>query len=264
MSVALIAEPRTTWDAWPRDSSGELLVGGRPLSVAVKAVGGTPCYLYDRERLTQRYELLRKSVPARTHFHYAIKANPMPAVVCHMARLVEGLDVASAGELRVALDSGMVSDRISFAGPGKTVEELEQAVAAGVLINVESFREIRILTKISEQLGVTARVAVRANLPFELRASGMKMAGGARQFGIDAEYMPDMLDKIAASGLNFEGFHLFAGSQNLKASAIVEAQTKSYELALQWCDLAPGPLRSLNLGGGFGIQYNHTDKPLDI
>lgn len=258
-----IAVPAQARGDWPRNGSGEFLVGGQPLSQVVEAVGGTPCYLYDRSRITERARWLRRALAQRVHLHYAIKANPMPALVSHLATLVDGLDVASAGELRVALDAGKPAQHVSFAGPGKSERELRQAHAAGVLINVESLRELRLLARISEAAGRAARVAVRVNLPFELKASGMKMTGGPRQFGIDAESVPAMLDEIRAHGLAFEGFHLFAGSQNLRADAIIEAQAKSYECALRWSQHAPSPVRSINLGGGFGIPYATSDQPLD-
>jgi diaminopimelate decarboxylase len=251
-------------DPWPRDARGEWLLGGQPLSRVVEAVGSTPCYLYDRTRLNARVARLRATLPRQVRLHFAMKANPMPAVVCHMAALVDGIDVASRGELRVALDAGMPAARISFAGPGKSDQELRQSVAAGILVNIESFRELDVLARASASLGVPARVAVRVNLPFELRASGMKMSGGARQFGIDAELVPDMLRRIVAAGLAFEGFHLFAGSQNLRAEAIVDVQTRCYELVLGWSDGFPLPPRLLNLGGGFGIPYAIQDKPLDL
>lgn len=249
---------------WPRDPAGELLVGGQPLSRVVEAVGSTPCYLYDRERLRARASALRAAFPPGVLLHYAMKANPMPALVCHMAGLVDGLDVASAGELRVALDSGTSPEHISFAGPGKSDAELRQAAAAGILVNVESFREIAELARASARNGRAARVAVRVNLPFELKASGMKMSGGARQFGVDAERVPDLLREIAVAGLAFEGFHMFAGSQNLRHAAIVEAQSKCYGQALEWADLLPAPVRSLNLGGGFGIPYAPGEAALDL
>jgi diaminopimelate decarboxylase len=193
-----------------------------------------------------------------------MKANPMPALVCFMAGLVEGIDVASAGELKVALDAGADPDEISFAGPGKREAELRQAVAAGVLVNVESMREVGLLARIGNELGLAARVAVRVNPDFELKGSGMRMGGGPKQFGVDVEQVPELLSAVARAGLAFEGFHLFAGSQNLRADSICEAQLKSYELALRLAELAPAAVRFLNLGGGFGIPYFPGEEPLDL
>ncbi|MFZ7096187.1 pyridoxal-dependent decarboxylase, exosortase A system-associated [Luteimonas dalianensis] len=248
---------------WPRGGNGELLVAGRPLSRVVGEVGATPCYLYDRTRLAERARSLRDACPPGLLLHYAIKANPMPALVGFMASQVHGFDVASAGELRVALDAGMAREHISFAGPGKQEAELQQAQAAGILVNVESFREIDILARASERDGIPARVAVRVNLPFELKASGMKMSGGARQFGVDDDQVPALLRRIAGAGLAFEGFHCFAGSQNLRPDAIIEVQKRSYALVREWQDSFPAPLRMLNLGGGFGIPYSVRDQALD-
>ena len=243
---------------------GELLVGGIPLSRLAARVGQTPFYAYDRQLLTRRVALLRAALPASLKLHYAMKANPMPALVCHMAGLVDGIDVASAGELKVALDAGANPREISFAGPGKRRAELSQAVAAGILINIESFREVAELAAIRHETGCAARVAVRVNPDFELKSSGMKMGGGARQFGVDAEQVPDLLTEIGRCGLAFEGFHIFAGSQNLRPEAIAEAQIKSFELALRLAGSAPAPVRFLNLGGGFGIPYFPGEQHLEL
>ncbi|WEN41455.1 L-glutamyl-[BtrI acyl-carrier protein] decarboxylase [Thauera sp. GDN1] len=247
-----------------RSAGGELLINGQPIGRIAARVGRTPFYAYDRSLLDARVAQLRAALPAAVKLHYAMKANPMPALVCHMARLVDGIDVASAGELLVALDAGADPQEISFAGPGKTEAELQQAVAAGILVNVESFRELPILAAAQQALGLPARVAVRVNPDFELKASGMKMGGGPKQFGVDAEEVPALLAEIGRAGLAFEGFHLFAGSQNLKPEAIVEAQQKSFALACRLAEHAPSPVKFLNLGGGFGIPYFPGEQPLDL
>lgn len=243
---------------------GELRIGGLPLGQLAARVGQTPFYAYDRRLLERRVEELRAVLPKTVELHYAMKANPMPALVCHMVRLVDGIDVASAGELRVALDAGLPPQHISFAGPGKGREELQQAVAAGVLLNIESFREAHELASISAALGLAARVAVRVNPDFELKSAGMKMGGGPKQFGVDAEEVPRLLAEIGRLGLSFEGFHLFWGSQNLKADAICDAQQKSLELAIRLAESVPAPVRMLNLGGGFGIPYFPGEQRLDL
>lgn len=244
-------------------ADGELIVGGLPLSRLAARVGRTPFYAYDRGLLAERVAELRAVLPVGVKLHYAMKANPMPALVGFMAGRVDGIDVASGGELKVALDAGADPREVSFAGPGKSDMELRQAVAAGILVNVESFREIGLLDGISRELGLPARVAIRVNPDFELKSSGMKMGGGPKQFGIDAEEVPAALAEIGQAGLAFEGFHLFAGSQNLRHEAIVEAQCKAYELALRLSRSAPSPVRFLNLGGGFGIPYFPGEQRLE-
>jgi diaminopimelate decarboxylase len=230
----------------------------------VQRVGRTPFYAYDRGQIAHRVRDLRGQLPDKVELHYAIKANPMPALVGFMSTLVDGLDVASAGELAVALDAGADSAHVSFAGPGKQESELAQAVAAGVLVNVESPREVAVLAALSERLQLPVRVAVRVNPDFELKSSGMKMGGGPKQFGVDAEAAPALLREIGRLGLEFEGFHIFGGSQNLSAQAICEAQTKAFELASRLAEHAPAEVRVINIGGGFGIPYFPGERPLDV
>jgi diaminopimelate decarboxylase len=241
-----------------------LQVGGIPLTRLAQRVGSTPFYAYDRGLIDARVRHLRTHLPAELELHFSIKANPMPALVSHVARLVDGLDVASGGELKVALDSGMAPERISFAGPGKGDAELTQAVAAGAWVHAESEREIRALARIGDQLGIAPRLVLRINPDFELKGSGMRMGGGAKQFGIDAEDAPRLMGLAAELGLTVRGFHIFSGSQSLKAEAIIEAQAQTIELALRLADHARAPLQMLNIGGGFGIPYFPGEAPLDI
>ncbi|MDO9071925.1 MAG: pyridoxal-dependent decarboxylase, exosortase A system-associated [Rubrivivax sp.] len=245
-------------------SDGKLVIGGMPITTLAARVGQTPFYAYDRQALRARVAHLRAALPPAIKLHYAMKANPMPALVGLMAGLVDGIDVASAGELKVALDAGADPAEISFAGPGKRDPELWQAVASGVLVNVESMRELPVLAAAQQALGLPARVAVRVNPDFELKGSGMKMGGGPKQFGLDTELVPEALAWIGREGLAFEGFHLFAGSQNLRAESICEAQQKSYELALRLAASASSPVKFLNLGGGFGIPYFPGEQRLDL
>lgn len=245
-------------------SGGELLVGGRRLSVLVAEVGQAPFYAYDRQRIARRVAEVRAALPAEVDLHYAIKANPMPELLAFMCPLVDGLDVASAGELQRALAAGMAPEAISFAGPGKRAGELDAAVAAGVLVNVESFREVPLLAEASARHGQPARVAVRVNPDFELRGAGMRMGGGAKPFGVDVEQVPALLQAIAAAGLQFEGFHLYAGSQMLKADLLAQATRATGELLLRLSADAPAPVRHLNLGGGWGIPYFANEQPLDV
>jgi len=241
-----------------------LVVGGRRLTDVAAEFGHTPFYVYDRAVMTRHVQELRAALPRQIKLHYAIKANPMPAVVQHMAGLVDGLDVASARELEIALPTGTPRHEISFAGPGKTDTELAAAARAGIVVNLESEGEMRRLAGIGTRLGTRPRVAVRVNPDFELKTSGMKMGGGPKQFGIDAERVPDVLAEIGRLPLEFVGFHIFSGSQNLRVEALVEAQDKTLELALRLAQHAPGPVRMLNLGGGFGIPYFPGEQRLDL
>ncbi|WP_025041774.1 pyridoxal-dependent decarboxylase, exosortase A system-associated [Nitrosospira briensis] len=241
-----------------------LQIGGMSLTRLVQRVGRTPFYAYDRQRITDRVALLRQHLPAEVHLHYAMKANPMPAVVQHMAGLVDGLDVASAGEMKIALDTPMSPCQVSFAGPGKADQELSCAIAAGIIVNMESEQEMERIANLGNHLGIRPKVAVRVNPDFELKSSSMKMGGGPKPFGVDAERVPAMLARMAKLELDFEGFHIFSGSQNLKVAAIQESHEKTLQLGVALARHAPGPVRLLNIGGGFGVPYFPGDAPLDV
>ena len=252
--------------------NGELMVGGLTLTQLAAQAGQTPFYAYDQALVRRRVAELRAALPQGIHLHYAMKANPLPAVVALLAQgaaAVDGIDVASGGELAVALAQGANPQHISFAGPGKREAELRLAVQTGILVNAESAREVALLAQLATELGMTARVALRVNPDFELKASGMKMGGGAKPFGIDVDQIPAVLAQIAAhaAGLQFEGFQIFAGSQSLNAQAIVQAQQNGYALALRLAARAANvglTVQTLNLGGGFGIPYFAGETRLDL
>ncbi|MCB2100915.1 MAG: pyridoxal-dependent decarboxylase, exosortase A system-associated [Rhodobacterales bacterium] len=245
-------------------ADGQLAIGGLPVERLAARVGRTPFYAYDRALVSRRVGELRTHLPEGVHVNYAVKANPMPALAQHLAGLVDGFDVASGGELKMVLDTPMPAGRISFAGPGKTDAELEQAVAAGVTLHVESVTEARRLAAAGQRLGLQPVAAVRVNPDFELKGFGMRMGGGAQQFGIDAEEVPAVLGEMQGLGIDVVGFHIFTGSQNLKAQVLVDAQAAIIDLALRLADGVTGGLRHVNIGGGFGIPYFSSDPRLDL
>lgn len=244
--------------------NGELLVGGVGLERLAQRVGRTPFFAYDRARLTARVAALRGVLPADLEISYAVKANPMPALVQHLSGLVDSLDVASGGELRVALDTPLPGSSISFAGPGKSVAELAQAVAGGVVVELESPLEAQRLVEAGDRLGIRPQAAIRVNPDFEVKGSGMRMGGGAQQFGVDADQVPELARTLADTCVDLLGFHVFSGSQNLHADILCEAQSRTVDLVLGLAQEQKQPVSYLNLGGGFGIPYYDKDVPLDI
>jgi diaminopimelate decarboxylase len=243
---------------------GELAIGGRKASALVEQADGTPLFVYSADMIGRRMSDLRGAMPAQLHIHYAMKANPYGPVLELMAGLADGFDIASRGELDMALAAGVPAGRISFAGPGKRDAELAAAIAAGVTLNLESEAEARRALAIAESTGQTPRLAIRVNPDFELRGSGMKMGGGAKPFGLDAERVPALAREIVASGCEWRGLHIFTGSQALDAQAIIETQANVLALAVELSVAIGTPLPHLNMGGGFGIPYFHGDQPLDI
>jgi diaminopimelate decarboxylase len=241
---------------------GTLSVAGRSVSALVAEVGGTPLFVYDLARVTAQVARFRAAFPD-VQLHYAVKANAYGPLLDSIAKQVNGLDVASAGEMRLALER-QAAAKISFAGPGKTDAELEAAVRAGVTLNLESEGEGERALAAAERLGVTPRLAVRVNPDFEIRGSGMRMGGGARPFGVDAERVPALVRRLRGAGADWRGFHIFAGSQALSADALIEAQRATVGLAAELADAIGVTPPLVNLGGGFGVPYFHGEQPLEV
>lgn len=243
---------------------GYLMWAGHPIYEIEALVGGTPFYVYDKQRIENRINQLRAALPKDLHLHYAIKANPNLAVVQMISNLVDGLDVASAGELAIALETTTKPKNISFAGPGKQDWELERAVLSGITINVESVNEINRVARIGVESGKRPRIAIRVNPAFELKTAGMKMGGRPAQFGIDAEVVPDVLKTVSELDLDFCGFHVFSGSQNLRVDAIADSLRKTVDLVLELASATQQRIEFVNLGGGLGIPYFPGEVPLDL
>lgn len=242
---------------------GVLVIGGKPVTQIVEAAGGTPLFVYSAAHIRERVASLRAALPTRIALHYAVKANPYRPILELFSTLVDGFDIASGGELELLRAAGIDPALVSFAGPGKRDAELEAGIAAGVTLNLESEAEAARALRIADHLGRQPRLAIRVNPDFDLKGSGMKMGGGAKPFGIDAERVPDLAKSIIASGAEWRGFHIFAGSQALDAEAIIETQRQTFELAARLARESGAPLPHCNLGGGFGIPYFPGDTPLD-
>jgi diaminopimelate decarboxylase len=241
-----------------------LMLGGRAATTLAAEAGQTPFFVYDFNLVERRFSQLRKHLPDALSVSYAVKANPMLPLVTRIGGLVDGFDVASAGEMRIAIDAGMGRESISFAGPGKTNTELAQAIAAGIVLEIESEGELARALRIGDAAGIAPNIAVRINPDFSVKASGMRMGGGAQQFGIDAERVPAVLSELGGSKAVFHGLHVFPGSQNLQADILAEAYERIANLAIRIGRESPSAPTRINLGGGFGIPYFPNETALDL
>ncbi|HJO67990.1 MAG TPA: pyridoxal-dependent decarboxylase, exosortase A system-associated, partial [Sphingomonas sanguinis] len=238
---------------------GMLTIAGRS---AVDWLAGRdgPVFVYDLGLVAARVARFRAAFSS-IDLHYAIKANPFQPLLDVMAGLVDGFDVASAGELAKVAGLGRP---VSFAGPGKRDAELTAAIAAGVTLNLESEGEAARALAIADRLSRTPRLAVRVNPDVELRGSGMKMGGRPSPFGIDAVRVPALVRNLVAAGADWRGFHIYAGSQALDPQAIIDTQAATLALAARLAEEAGHAPPLVNLGGGFGVPYFAGDRPLDI
>ena len=243
------------------DASGALLIGGRAATTLVADAGSTPLFVYDQMRIAAQVARFRAAFPREVALHYAVKANPYAPLLDAMARLVDGFDVASAGEIDRVTGLGLP---VSFAGPGKRDAELKRAIRGGVTINLESEAEASRALSLATDLGVTPSLAIRVNPPFGLKGAGMKMGGHGSPFGIDHDRVPALVGELVAAGADWQGLHIYAGSQALSADAVIELQRETIALAASIADEAGHAPRHVNLGGGFGIPYFAKDEPLDL
>ena len=242
---------------------GPLAIAGKSTEAWIAAAGDTPLFVYDFAIIAARVTRFRAAMPAGLDLHYAIKANPFAPLIAAIGPLVDGLDIASKGEMALALGA-KPGAAISFAGPGKRDDEIEAAIAAGVTLNVESEGEGSRALAAGQRLGVTPRLAVRVNPEIELRGSGMKMGGRASPFGVDADRVGALTKRLIAAGADWRGFHIFAGSQALDPKAIIETQAETLALAARLAEEIGATPPLVNLGGGFGIPYFPGEIPLDV
>lgn len=245
------------------DADGMLLIGGRRADDLVAEAGDTPLFVYDLALVRARIARFRAAFPG-VELHYAIKANSFGPLLKAVSEEVDGLDIASGGELGFVVAAGADPRIVSFAGPGKRDEDLEAAIVAGVVLNTESEGEVERALAIGAHKGVQPRLAVRVNPDFEIKGSGMRMGGGAKPFGVDAVRVPALVKRIIAGGAEWAGFHIFAGSQALDADALIEAQRATLALAASLSEAAGAVPPMVNLGGGFGIPYFHGEQAPDV
>lgn len=242
---------------------GQLVIANYSVEEVVAIAGQTPCYVYARSVIKQNVDTLRHFFP-KVSLHYAIKANPMPALVNYLSHQVDGLDVASGKELHTAISTGISPSKISFAGPGKSEQELTMAIFSGITINVESITELERIIKIADSHDRFTNIALRLNPDFELKSSGMKMGGGPQQFGIDVEQLDQVFQLLKHPKLKFMGLHIFTGSQNLNSGSIITAHNSIFALVDRLHKEYDLTLKHLNIGGGFGIPYFPGDQLLDL
>lgn len=246
-------------------AEGELEIGGVPSSLLATDFG-TPLFVYDRGILESQWKLLRRTFPPEFGIYYSVKANPSRAVIQFFLAKGCGLEIASSGEFFQAIDAGCSPLDILFAGPGKSVSDLELVLSKNIgEIHAESFVEIERIGDISKKLGVTAKVAIRVNPNHQAQGGAMRMGGKPTQFGIDEELLDRALETIENTPhIEFQGIHLFSGTQILDHMVLLNQYRKGIELASSISSQLQRPLQTVDFGGGLGIPYFANDHALDM
>jgi len=245
--------------------NGELLIGELPVS-ALAGQYGTPLFIYDRSVLDKKWQLLRETLPPEFSISYSVKANPSRAILRTFLEKGAGLEIASGGEFCQALSAGCPPEKILFAGPGKTLEELGLVLGKGIgEIHMESVREAERIDALAKRLGSRAAVALRVNPAGEAEGGAMRMGGRAAPFGVDEESLDAVLDRcLSLEALDFRGIHLFTGTQILDSQILANQYAKGLEIARRVASRLKRPLHTLDFGGGLGIPYFQNEQELDM
>lgn len=245
--------------------AGELWVGGLSVS-QLAAQFGTPLFVYDSRVFDKQLEALRWAVPPNFEIYYSVKANPNPAILRHFVARGCGLEVASAGEYHLARLAGCPSNRILFAGPGKTQAELELILKEGLgELHVESCAEIDRVAALAQRYARSVPVAIRVNPGSDTAGGGLQMGGKPVPFGVDEEHLDHAVDRVLRHlCLEFTGIHLFTGTQILDVSVLIRQYRAGLTLARRLAERLGRPLQTVDLGGGLGIPYTEFDTPLDV
>jgi len=246
-------------------ASSEFHLSGLPITALAERYG-TPLFAYDREAFDRQLDLLRAALPREFEVYYSVKANPNLAILRHFVVRGCGLETASAGEMLQALAAGCPAEKIVFAGPAKTDDELELAVRHGIgEIHVESSWEATRIAALCRSRGVRARVAVRVNPAGDAEGGALRMGGRPAPFGVDEEKLDSLVDYIVGEDcLELSGIHMFAGTQILDYEVLAAQYRKGVSIARGVALRTGRPLRTVDLGGGLGIPYFAGDQQLDL
>ena len=249
----------------------DLVSAGRVAGIDAEALAtryGTPQFVYDLDAVSARVGALRSALPASFDLAFAVKANPLLAVLQHLEALGLGADVASGGELRHVLRAGFDRSRVVLTGPGTRDEELAAAVDAGIrVVTVESRGELRRLATIAEAAGRVQPVLLRRSAAADADAERVRIIGdaGAGKFGMDeADLRAAAAEAVASPWLEPWGVHAFGASNLLDAGVLAAHVASTVDLATSVAAQAGFPLRLVDAGGGLGIPYGAHEAPLDL
>ncbi len=245
---------------------GQLYADAVPVA-ALAARYGTPLYVYSRSHLLAQYRALQEAMaPVRPLICYAVKANTCGAIIATFAGEGAGADVVSGGELYRARRAGVPSNKIVFAGVGKTEAEIDYALREGILyFTVESEPELDRISACAKRLGLVGRVAIRVNPDVDPKTHKYTSTGKKEnKFGVDLERALAAYEQAARlPNLQITSLHMHLGSPIMTCDPYAEALAKVKDLCLDLKKRFP-TFRHIDIGGGLGIAYKPTDHAFDL
>lgn len=235
---------------------------------AIAAAEGTPAYVYSASTIRARYRALAEAFAGVDHhIHFAVKANSNLAVLGLLRELGAGVDIVSGGELQRALAAGFRGDDVVFSGVGKTVEEIDMALAAGVrLINIESEAELEVVNARAARRGTVAPIAIRVNpeVTVDTPHAYIKTGEKGQKFGIPRDDVMRLLGVIAERPhVTLRGLGMHLGSQINNAVPLRDALPRLLEAVAQARALGHA-LQFIDVGGGLSVPYAPGEQPVDL
>jgi diaminopimelate decarboxylase len=227
----------------------------------------TPVYHYDLNLLRDTLQTIKSVTAHRTDYnvHYAVKANTCPAILREISAAGFGADTVSGGEIKAAVEAGFAPEKIVFAGVGKTDKEINYALEVGIgCFNVESLPELEVISAIAANRGVVANVALRVNPNIDAHTHHYITTGLAEnKFGISTDMLDDVIDRaIALPAVRLVGLHFHIGSQ-VTITQPFEILCNRIKVMLAKFAARGINFKSINVGGGLGIDYdNHEQNPI--
>lgn len=219
---------------------------------------GTPLYVYSKSQLLENYETMKKGLPGPdSEICYALKANANLSILRVLADAKAGADIASAGELFLALKAGFKPEKIVFTGVGKREDEIEFALKENVFcIHAESFQELQAISRVAYRLGRSARIGLRMNPEIDAESHPYISTGMSHhKFGIDASKALEAFQYASSlPAIEIIGIHTHIGSQILKIEPYAAVVTYLMDLVKSLRE-AGMSISHVDVGGGFGVQY---------
>jgi len=228
-------------------------------ALAVSASASLPAYITDLPGLQTHAQAVRAALPDNVELFYAAKANPQRPILETLDGTVDGIEVASGGELSHVRDT-LPGARLAFGGPGKTADDLELALKLGVeRIHIESVHELRLLADAAERQQTVADVLLRVNLPMRVDGAQLAMGGAASPFGLDADALRECTALLRmAPRVRMHGVHAHLAS-GLNADQLARVAGE----VMNWAVGQDLPLSEVNLGGGMGVDYDDPSSVFD-
>ncbi len=230
-------------------------------------LAGTPCYVYSQSTLTQHFERLRDAfAPLSPLLCYSVKCCSNLAILRHLVSLGSGMDVVSGGELQRARLAGCDPAKIVYAGVGKSDEEIRLALTERIgLFNIESEMEFENLSRIAKEMGLKTSAALRVNPDVDPKTHRYTTTGKREsKFGVDLERAEAFFAKYGHDPMvSLRGIHLHIGSPVYSTAPYLESVEKALRLMDALAERGI-TITTLDLGGGFGADYESDQSPLAI